>query len=163
MLRGQREGSSLDHVPSLVPPGAFQKTLILMSIPPNSALRPPDHVAGKVMDGEVVAINLRTGLYYSSSGIGAIIWQLMEAGETVEGIAAKIAHHFKVPSDTVRADVTSFVQSLLDEGLIEVLSSALPRDSGDSAIAYEGVYEAPSLMRFDDMEQAFALDPPLRA
>jgi hypothetical protein len=58
--------------------------------------------------------------------------------------------------------VKAFLARLVDEGLVAPADGAT-NGSGDAAIAYAGAYEAPSLMSFNDMEQAFALDPPLRA
>ena len=133
-----------------------------MSVTPAIVLQPGSHVAGKVMDGELVAINLRTGLYYSSSGIGAVIWQLMEAGHAMESISTTISEGLKVPSERVRTDVAAFLQRLLDEDLVTAAESA-PGAPGTVAIAYANGYEAPSLTSYDDMEKAFALDPPLRA
>jgi hypothetical protein len=133
-----------------------------MELTPASPLQPGSHVAGKVMDGELVAINLRTGLYYSSSGIGAVIWQLMEAGHTTDSISAAIVARLNVPPDRVRSDVTDFLQRLLEADLVAG-TDAPPGVPGDVTIDAAIAYEAPSLTRYDDMEKAFALDPPLRA
>ena len=114
------------------------------------------------MDGELVAINLRTGLYYSSTGIGPVIWQLMEAGQTAEAISGTISRHLDIAPDRVQADVQAFLERLLEEDLVAPADGAAD-GSDDAAIVYAGSYEAPTLQSFNDMEQAFALDPPLRA
>jgi hypothetical protein len=132
-----------------------------MEIQPSTQLRPHEHVAGKIMDGELVAINLRTGLYYSSTGIGPVIWELMEAGQTSAAIAGAIARHLNVAPDRVEIDVKAFLSRLVEEDLVAHADGADRLD--DVTIAYGGAYEPPSLTAFDDMEQAFALDPPLRA
>jgi Coenzyme PQQ synthesis protein D (PqqD) len=132
-----------------------------MNVPSAGQLRPDDHVAGKIMDGELVAINLQTGLYYSSTGIGPVIWQLMEAGHTGASISGAIATHCGVDAGRVQSDVTAFLDRLLAENLVAPVDGAVA--SRDTPIIYSGEYVAPSLTSFNDMEQAFALDPPLRA
>jgi hypothetical protein len=133
-----------------------------MQVSRATQLRPHDHVAGKIMDGELVAINLRTGLYYSSAGVGAVIWQLMEAGQTADAISAAVAEHFRLPNEVVHGDVAEFLDRLVTEDLIGAVEGDAS-EGGAAAIVYAGPYEAPSLMAFNDMEQAFAVDPPLRA
>ena len=66
-----------------------------MSISRDAQFQPVEHAAGKVMDGELVVINFHSGLYYSSLGVGTVIWQLMEAGQSLEVMAATIARSRK--------------------------------------------------------------------
>ena len=132
-----------------------------MDVSSAAQLKPDAHVAGKIMDGELVVINLQTGLYYSSTGIGPVIWQLMEAGHNSERISTAIAAHCGVDLGRVQSDVTAFLERLLAEDLVTPVADAIA--VRESAITYSGQYIAPSLTSFNDMEQAFALDPPLRA
>lgn len=135
-----------------------------MSIPLSARFTPQAHVAGKIMDGELVAINLHSGLYYSSVGVGPIIWQLMETGRSCSEIADALSDHVKPPREHVAADVSDFLQKLIAADLIGPDATESPANPDTApTIAIDGPYEAPSLVAYDDMEQAFALDPPLRA
>lgn len=124
------------------------------------------HAAGKVMDGELVVINLHNGLYYSSSGTGPWIWLLLEAGCDTEEIARQISLEFNTPFESVLSDISAFLERLVAEDLLERIevtnTAAAAAKPAAMPLAGEN-YAPPTLMTFDDMEQAFALDPPLRA
>lgn len=110
------------------------------------------------MDGELVIINLESGLYYSSLGIGGIVWELMEAGHDVAAIAQKIAHDLQAAPEVVEADVANFLDQLLAAGVIE----GSDRPAAEVAVTYSGAYAAPTLTAFNDLETSVALDPPLQ-
>lgn len=110
------------------------------------------------MDGELVIINLESGLYYSSPGIGGIVWELMEAGHDVAAIAQKIAHDLQAAPEVVEADVANFLDRLLAAGVIE----GSDRPAAEVAVTYSGAYAAPTLTAFNDLETSVALDPPLQ-
>ena len=130
-----------------------------MSISRDAQFQPVGHAAGKVMDGELVVINFHSGLYYSSLGVGTVIWQLMEAGQSLEVMAATIAREMRVSPDVVEADAAGFLDQLLTAGLIEAGDGPI----SEVAVTYSGVYAPPTLTAFDDLEKSFALDPPLQA
>lgn len=126
----------------------------------------PSHVAGKVMDGELVVINLTSGLYYAAPGVGARIWQLLERGKTAEQIAAILASVYAVPMAEITRDVGDFIALLAERGLIDARTSDEPGAGADDTADLIGLwqpetYAPPSLQAFDDMAQAFAIDPPL--
>jgi hypothetical protein len=128
-----------------------------MTISRTAQFRPVEHAAGKVMDGELVVINFHSGLYYSSVGIGTAIWQLLEAGHSLEAIAATIARDTGTASATVEADTIGFLDQLLAADLIEATTGP----TSTATVEYSGVYATPTLTAFDDLEKSFALDPPL--
>ncbi len=119
-------------------------------------------VAAKVMDGEAILINLSNGLYYSIAGTGGMIWSLIENGYSLEEIADTLSRQFSVPKQEVISDVRQLASKLLSESLVTVgdsdasanTDSSLPHDVSTS-------YETPTLKKFDDMADMFALDPPL--
>ena len=118
-------------------------------------------VAAKVMDGEAILINLTTGAYYSIPSTGGFVWSLIERGMSIDDIAGGVALHYAVPREQAAADVLQLANQLVDEGLAAVapdgaVSAAVPQPDG-SPLAYE----APSIEKFTDMAEMFALDPPL--
>jgi Coenzyme PQQ synthesis protein D (PqqD) len=113
------------------------------------------------MDGELVVINLRNGLYYASSGVGVHIWQRLEQGASVSQIVHDVVGHYDVPAERAATDVTAFIDKLTNESLVEA-SDAMPAAAPESlSSANRQRYESPSLTTFDDMAETFALDPPL--
>jgi Coenzyme PQQ synthesis protein D (PqqD) len=129
------------------------------------ALTSPD-IVGRVMDGEVVIINLATGLYYYSRGVGAVVWEAVQAGAHAQDIVSLVCKDFDVEVDVVAADVAAFIKSLLDEQLIRQdgmqISDGPDDDHVVVANGYDrALYEAPSLAKFTDMAQFLTIDPPL--
>src|SRR5690606_3060571 len=119
-----------------------------MGISISARFSPQSHVAGKIMDGELVAINLHSGLYYSSVGVGPVIWQLMEAGHSCSEIARAMSEHLKQPIEAVESDVSAFLEKLLSADLIEASASENAPAPPAVAIGYAGPYEAPSLTAY---------------
>lgn len=121
-------------------------------------------VAAKVVDGEAVLINLSNGLYYSMDKVGGVVWSMIAGGTSITRIADSVAKHYTRPADQVQTDVRQLVEQLLAEGLITVSDNdgeqhapapnTADLDSADP-------YEPPKLVRYDDMVDMFALDPPL--
>jgi len=119
-------------------------------------------IATKVIDGEAIIINLASGLYYSTDGVGAVVWERLAAGQSAAEILAALGETFGVGRDQLDGDVASFVSSLLAEGLV----SQDDGEGGATDIAVDGeraagTYAAPVLDRYDDLAHFFALDPPL--
>jgi hypothetical protein len=123
-----------------------------------------EQAAGKIMDGKAIVINLTTGMYYSMTGTGAYIWSLIERGLSVGDLIESMASRFAVDAGRARQDLLALLGTLADEGLVEVRNGegdgaqAAPADSGS-----EGgePYDTPTMEKFSDMAEMFALDPPL--
>ena len=119
-------------------------------------------IATKVIDGEAIIINLATGLYYSTDGVGAVVWELLAAGQSAAEILTVLDKTFAVDRGRMGSDIASFISSLLAEGLV-----SHDDDVGEAiSIAVDGEnlakeYAAPQLDRYDDLAHFFALDPPL--
>ena len=71
-----------------------------------------------MIDGEVVAIDLESGRYYSLEGAAARAWEALGDGQDVDGIAAVVADEAGLSADDVRADVAAFLAELDAEGLL---------------------------------------------
>lgn len=128
----------------------------------DSFLQPNEHqVASKVVDGEAILIDLSSGMYYSMEKVSGLVWSMIMAGSSVARIAAVIAERYSVPLAQAQEDVRALVDELLADKLVLVGSS---RDEPASVPAMDGAvgpYERPQLLKYDDMAEMFALDPPL--
>jgi hypothetical protein len=119
-------------------------------------------VVGKVIDGEAIIINLATGMYYSADEVGALIWALLEGGQSLDEVAANIAAQYVVSADTARADAERVIQRLLEEGLMKVADRGPEPSTAAAAGAQERrPYVSPSLEVDRDMKDLLALDPPM--
>lgn len=114
-------------------------------------------VAAKVLDGEAVLINLETGVYYSTDGVGAFAWQLLEAGCHQDMLAPHISQAYSVELGTVANDLDTWLASLVKESL---LISGTPTSTDLPTRADDADYSKPELQVYRDMGALLALDPP---
>lgn len=128
-------------------------------------LRPDDTaVAAKVIDGEAIIMNLTNGAYYSMDGVGALVWEGIERGRSVDAIRDSVAGRFDVDVSRLRADLDRLVGELLAEGLI--MATVEPAASGESLpepVRGTASYDPPSLNKYTEMADLLALDPPMPA
>jgi hypothetical protein len=119
-------------------------------------------VAGEVIEGEAIIIDLASGVYYSMTGTGGALWALLEEGRTLGEAAAAIAARYAVPVGRVQADVERVAAELLAHGLV-VRGGAAP--AAGPAAAPPGpepglAYATPELQVYRDLSALLALDPP---
>ena len=128
----------------------------------DSFLQPNEHqVASKVIDGEAILVDLSSGMYYSMEKVSGLVWSMIMTGSSVGRIAEMIAERYSVPVAQAEQDVRALVEELLADNLVLIGS---PRDGLASVPAMDGTpgpYEQPKLLKYDDMAEMFALDPPL--
>jgi hypothetical protein len=114
-----------------------------------------DAVAWRELDGEFVLISVETTHYYSLNSTGSEVWRvLLEGPQTVDSIAAPLAARHGVDRDAVHAQVAALLAALASEGLIRVDEGDEPRSAAPvSGPNGHGVYEAPSLSKYDALER----------
>src|SRR5262245_11602755 len=91
-------------------------------------MRNQSTVVAKILDGEAIIINLLTGAYYSTGGVGAAIWQCVEDQRTVAEIVAAITAAYDVSQSVAEQDV----RRLLDELAAEELVTTATGDAASS-------------------------------
>jgi hypothetical protein len=130
---------------------------------PHSALRyalnqPP--VVGEVIDGEVMVINLDTGVYYSVTGAGAAVWPMLVGGATRREISDQVARHYGADAASVERDVDTFITQLADEAILRPLHDGAAAGSVDTADEWPAVtYPGFGFERYDDMQALLLIDP----
>jgi len=80
--------------------------------------------AGQVsclLNEEVAILNLDHALYFGLTGVAAYIWDSLQEPRSVAEVCDDVMTQFDVASDVCRTDVSSFIISLRDAGLIEVV------------------------------------------
>lgn len=127
----------------------------------NTRVRPNTvDVAAKVIDGEAIIMNLSNGLYFSMDRVGSAIWEMVEAGLSVEEMGSALGARYEVSRDVLDADVSRIVAELLAENLVLVTEMDATPAPSESAPA-DHPYSAPTLNKYDDMADLLALDPPM--
>jgi hypothetical protein len=80
-------------------------------------------VYARAFGHELVLLDFSRGEYFGLDAVGAEIWRLAEAGETLGAITARIVQDFDVTHDVAFHDVVDLVTHMRDQGLITVRSS----------------------------------------
>ena len=70
--------------------------------------------------GEVVLLNLQSGVYYGLDQVGSRVWQLLMQSRGVDDVCAALLDEYDVSAETLRADVERLVGELSDKGLVIV-------------------------------------------
>lgn len=129
---------------------------------PSDVIAPNEQqVAAKVMDGEAILINLGTGIYYSIGSSGGFIWSLIEKRLAIRDIVRSLVEHYDVNEPQAAADVLRLSEELCAEGLATASTRGAGPAAAPAAIDARLAYQTPSLEKFTDMAEMFALDPPL--
>ena len=118
------------------------------------------NVMHEIIDGEVVVVNLENGTYYSADAVGAVVWEEIAAGRTIEGLVSAVAARYDGERDRIVAGIEAFVLRLQEEKLI---TASPGPDEGRPAPAVpaapSGAYSDPVLQKYTDMEQLLLVDP----
>jgi len=113
------------------------------------------HCVAQEFEGEVIALNLASGTYFSLRDLGAVLWRDLAAGHSVESLAALAAGAL----GGIEA-VGDFAANVEAHGLLRPASNPVtpigePRLVAALAMGTSGViFEA-----FEDMQSLFLLDP----
>ena len=130
----------------------------------SSRLRVPSaRIAADVVDGEVVVINLDTGSYYSTDGIGCDAWVLLASGRTLGEVVDVLRDRYDAQAGEVEEYVRVLVGKIVADGLMLPASdSDVPVDVGAvplPPIAARLPFEPADFVGYDDMKGLLLLDP----
>jgi hypothetical protein len=119
-----------------------------------------ENVVHETVDGEVIAIDLGNGSYYSLAGSAPAIWDLLARGATESEICEALGMKFEADAETIRGEVSSLLEKLGEGGLVvatEGTPGELPAEgSGDGS---KVPFEPARFERYTDMKDYFLLDP----
>ena len=114
-------------------------------------------VVSEVIDGEAIIMDLRSGNYFSADGSGALVWQAIAEGCGRGAILAWASDAFDAEAGRMAADIDAFIAQLTEHGLVEAEDAEAPTSS--PAPVTRGVYRAPVLSIYTDMQDLLLLDP----
>ena len=81
-------------------------------------------VVFRELEGEMVLLNLRTGVYFGLDPVATTIWRLLEARRTVGEIVEALVREYDATPAQVEEDVRRFVAALGENALAEPDDSA---------------------------------------
>lgn len=70
------------------------------------------------MDGETVMMSVERGEYYGLSGVGPFLWEQLVEPLSIDQLCRRVMQAFEVDEATCRADVSAFVEDLIDKGVL---------------------------------------------
>lgn len=79
-----------------------------------------DDVAFHDLEGEMVLLNLRTGVYFGLDPIGTRTWHLLRTGRSLEAVVATLVTEYDVSESRCGADLLGFVGLLREHALVDV-------------------------------------------
>jgi hypothetical protein len=122
----------------------------------------PDGISADTIDGEVIIVNLKNGIYYSLTALGAEIWSLLQEQATLAEIVERLLARHAGDRTGIRDWVLTFVGELEAEALIvraDVTSARVFDPSALTPIAASAmsIVTAPVLMKYTDLRQIVLL------
>jgi coenzyme PQQ synthesis protein D (PqqD) len=117
------------------------------------------------VDGEVIAINLDSGNYYSLRGTAAEIWDRVAEGLTSEELLLELGAAHATSRDELEEAVEKFFSELIAEGLLTAATSDGfqaasngNRESGSKSAGQAG-FQPPVFEKFSEMQDFLLMDP----
>ncbi|WP_130471096.1 PqqD family protein [Candidatus Magnetaquicoccus inordinatus] len=110
------------------------------------------------LDGEVVIVNLDSGVYYSLTGVGAPLWQALQEGVESSQLARQVATAFPESNlEQLTRVINRLLWQLVEEGILSQVSGdalcAVAPAAEDAAIP------GGELLKYSDMQELLMLDP----
>lgn len=85
-------------------------------------IRSEDFITSTV-ENDLVMMSLEKGAYYSLDTIGSHIWERIAQPITVAALCQNLTDEFDVETEQCQADVLAFLNELLTEGMVHVVSA----------------------------------------
>lgn len=105
----------------------------------------PDVVA-EAIEGELLVVNLDTGVYFRGDCSAAAAWEALTSGVSLDQIVGRS-----------RTEISAYVHELLEHGLIRLRTSEFTEQPKIVTVPLpDGKL---TLERFDDLQDMLALDP----
>jgi hypothetical protein len=90
------------------------------AIAPGSILVPNKRSAACDLDGEMVILNLDSGIYFGLNPVGATIWNYIQSERSLDEIIGYLLAEYKVDRARCEAEVRSLLQRMISQGLIDI-------------------------------------------
>lgn len=85
---------------------------------------PPDVMVSE-LGGESVLLNLGIERYFGLDDVGTAFWTALCSQPTINAAVGQLLEEFQADEATVRTDVSSFLDSLVAYGLVEIVASEM--------------------------------------
>jgi len=114
-------------------------------------------VVSEIIDGELIVMDSANGKYFSSTGVGPVVWLCIERGMTNVEIHQVVAARCSVEVKAVASDIDEFITKLSLGGLC--LETDFEPPTIESVACDRLFYSRPELSEYTDMQDLLLLDP----
>ncbi len=90
-----------------------------------SSVRILDGVLSRDLQGELVILDLNTGVYFGLDQVGTKIWHLLLEHGSLQKVLDSLVEEYEVTESGCAHDLLDFVAKMLEKGLIEVSNRAV--------------------------------------
>ena len=80
----------------------------------------PDGVLVRELSGESVLLNLNSETYFGLDGVGTRMWAVLATSPSMEAAFDILLAEYEVEPERLRADLHTFIQKLVELGLLNV-------------------------------------------
>ena len=84
----------------------------------------PDGVLSRDLQGELVILDLNTGIYFGLDPVGTRIWHLLQEHQFLQKVLDSLVDEYEVTDAVCAHDLLGFVAKMLEKGLVEVNNKA---------------------------------------
>lgn len=119
-----------------------------------------ENVVHETVDGEVIVIDLSSGAYFSLSGSGPAVWEMMlGTGATAAEVRAALGARYEAEPDAIETAVSDFLARLRENELIVAAEGDAAPTTANGANGAREPFAPPVFERYTDMKDYFLLDP----
>jgi hypothetical protein len=128
-----------------------------------------DNVIFEEIEGEVVAIDLASGVYFNLRGSAVDCWQALAAGMETRQVVDLFYDRFEIDADTAASTVAQVIDQLAESGLLNEVDAAAQGTSLDAVVETSEIrrpatdrrraFVAPTVDRYDEMQTVMGMDP----
>lgn len=123
-------------------------------------------VVSEIIDGEAIMLHRGSGIYFSTDGVGGLIWQWIGEGRSRNRILAALTEKFATPQPEMEGALDSFLTDLAAHDLIRETAGA-DRAAGGAEAPLNSMpkpgptvrFVAPRLHVYQDIRKLLLLDP----
>lgn len=121
-------------------------------------------IAAQCIEGEVVAMDLKLGVYFHLQGTAAAMFEWIRQGCGSEEVVARLPQSFSDIPEDAKVHVDHFISELLRENLVV----RAPERAGDGNFVLAGTgsrqagrmsYTPPKIDRYEDLQDLLMVDP----
>jgi Coenzyme PQQ synthesis protein D (PqqD) len=90
-------------------------------------------VVSRKIEGELIIVPIRSGVgdlnsLYTLNLVGCVLWEFLNEGHTVDEMVQRVCDEFEVTTSQAQQDIEVFLNSLVEEKLVESVPEFLPAE-----------------------------------